>query len=83
LKAHAKVRKKAERRKSQKRKVKFKGQIGGQVLAKRQPVSNTTKAYSKVRRKAEKRKNKERKVKFKWRRQVRDQVSQKSTSLGC
>jgi hypothetical protein len=83
LKAHAKVRKKVERRKSQKKKVKFKGQIGGQVLAKRQPIANAIKAYAKIKERAEKRKSKERTVKFKWRRQVRDQVSQRSTSLGC
>jgi hypothetical protein len=83
LKAHAKVRKKAERGKRQKRKVKFKGQIGGQVLAKHQPVANARKANTKRKQKVESRKFRRRKVKFKWQCQIRDWVSQKSTSLGC
>jgi hypothetical protein len=65
-KAFAKVRKKAEKRKSQNGKVKFKRQIGGQVLAKHQPVSNARKANTKSKEKAESRKSRKRKVKFKW-----------------
>jgi hypothetical protein len=82
-KAHAKMRKKAERRRSQKGKVKFKRQIRGQVLAKHQPVANARKANTKRKEKVESRKFRRRKVKFKWQYQIRDWVSQRSTSLGC
>jgi hypothetical protein len=82
-KAHAKARKKAKRRKSQRGKVKFKGEIGGQVLAKHQSVSNARKTNTKRKEKAESRKFRRRKVKFKWQCQIRDWVAQKSTSLGC
>jgi hypothetical protein len=41
------------------------------------------KAFAKVRKKAERRKSPKGKVKFKWQRQIGDQVSQESTSLGC
>jgi hypothetical protein len=83
LKADAKVRKKAKKRKSQRGKVKIKRQIGGQVLAKHQPVSNARKANTKRKEKVDSRKFRRRKVKFKWQCQIRDWVSQKSTSLGC
>jgi hypothetical protein len=68
---------KAEMRKSKKRKVKFKWrpQVGDQVLAKSQPVSN---AIDKMKEKAEMGESKKRKVKFKCRPQVGDQVLAKS-----
>jgi hypothetical protein len=44
--------------------------------------STILKAHAKVRKKVESRKFRRRKVKFKWQCQIRDQVSQKLTSLG-